>query len=134
MYLRSSKSGMLWRLNTTQERLPKTRLQYFLMLFDLSKINEYRYITRHLSIYQATGKLNSKFCFSQQWVGPTWNSCTRIPRCTKTILSPSSYAQRDLLILGATMTFYAPRVLKNIAKGDINQVIDVVLVIDCRFV
>ena len=31
------------------------------------------------------------------------------------------------------MTFYALRLLKNIAKGDINQIIDVVLAIDYRF-
>ena len=52
----------------------------------------------------------------------------------KKILWSSSYAQRDSLILGATMTFYVPRLLKNIAKGYINQMIDVVLATDCRFV
>ena len=60
--------------------------------------------------------------------------CTRIPKHTKTILWPSSYAQRDSLTLGATVTFYVPRVLKNIAKGYINHTIDVVLTTDCRFV
>ena len=104
------------------------------MLVDLSRINESWYLAWHLSIYQAIGKLNDKFCFNQWWVSPIWNLCTRIPKHTKKILWSSSYAQRDSLILGATVTFYAPRLLKNIAKGYINQMIDVVLATDCRFV
>ena len=60
--------------------------------------------------------------------------CARIPKYTKTILWPSSYEQRDSLILGAKVMFYAPRVLRNITKGYINQMIDVVLATDCRFV
>ena len=51
----------------------------------------------------------------------------------KNILWSSSYAQRDSLILGAIVTFYALRLLKNIAKGYINQMINVVLATDYRF-
>ena len=54
---------------------------------DLSIINDSRYLAWHLLIYRVTEKLNSIFYFNSQWLGPSWNLCTKVAKHIKSIFS-----------------------------------------------
>lgn len=58
----------------------------------LPRINE----SRHLSIYWATGKLNSNFSFKLWWLSLTWNSSTRVLEHVKGIFYGHHHIYREI--------------------------------------
>ena len=103
----------------------------------LPRINE----SRHLSIYWATGKLNSNFSFKLWWLSLTWNSSTRVLEHVKGIFYGRHHIYREihayleLLQQGFVPSYYwfIKAWFEEHCKSYINQLVILVLVMDMRF-